>query len=250
VTTLSQATSGLRFTLCLQSDCTCFYGSQVFVFIIETKCVYCAVQTEFLNVRVIQVILVLKSTFFLCQYHSTGVLYSFSLSTCFSYQQDKRVNPGNLPESNALSENGVHWVEEYFSLLVLKVLNFIWSLCVSIFAAWSFKGQQKGRFLAKASVWVFTEQNASVRVSHLALRIALPPCWLLLTVRNYKVRRCGGLQWYGVRASFRENQSTGSKVEVGKTSTLWSHQPHFLFSYKGGKWAKEITKTLHKKARN
>jgi hypothetical protein len=59
-------------------------------------------------------------------------------------------------------------------------------------------------------------------MSHLALQIARPPCWLLLTVRNRKVRHCGGRQWHDVRNSFRQNQSTVSKVEVGKANSLWS----------------------------
>jgi hypothetical protein len=38
------------------------------------------------------------------------------------YQKDKRAKPGNLPESNALSEIGENWIEKYFHF-VFEGLN-------------------------------------------------------------------------------------------------------------------------------
>jgi hypothetical protein len=52
-------------------------------------------------------------------YHYTNAPHS-SLSTCCSYQKDKRAKPGNLPKGNVLSETGEHRIEKYFPSLSLK----------------------------------------------------------------------------------------------------------------------------------
>jgi hypothetical protein len=48
---------------------------------------------------------------FTSQYHSTNAPYSFS-PTCWSYQKDKRVMPGNLPERDVRAEIGENWTEK------------------------------------------------------------------------------------------------------------------------------------------
>jgi hypothetical protein len=53
--------------------------------------------------------------------HSTNAPYASSYK-CSSYQKGKRVKPGDLPKSNALSENGGHWIE--------KDLHFIFQISV------------------------------------------------------------------------------------------------------------------------
>jgi hypothetical protein len=51
-----------------------------------------------------------KTSVFPCQlsFHHCSILSS---STCCSYQKDKRAKPGNLPESNALSEMGKYRIQ-------------------------------------------------------------------------------------------------------------------------------------------
>jgi len=46
-----------------------------------------------------------------------------SLTTCCSYQKDKWAKPGNLPESNALSELGEHWKENLVFQALKLVIN-------------------------------------------------------------------------------------------------------------------------------
>jgi hypothetical protein len=124
---------------------------KLFVFVTEMECVYCAVGTEFLNIIPVNFILVKtvlwfwlsfvglslrgpwfdptpihvrfvvkvalgqvfspSTSIYPCQYHSTYSLYS-SISTCCSYQKDKRAKPGNLPKSNVLSEIGENCIEK------------------------------------------------------------------------------------------------------------------------------------------
>jgi hypothetical protein len=48
-----------------------------------------------------------------CQYHSTNAPF-LSLSTCCSYQKDKRSKIVDLPKSNAPSEIGEHGIENKF----------------------------------------------------------------------------------------------------------------------------------------
>ena len=55
---------------------------------------------------------------FPCQYHSTVAPCS-SLSTCCSYEKDKRAKPGNLPKSNAVAEIG----EPAYTFLMLEGLD-------------------------------------------------------------------------------------------------------------------------------
>jgi len=51
-----------------------------------------------------------------CQYHSTNASYSF-LSTCCSYQTDKRAKPGNLNTNWYLLEIGEHLESKIFCFL-------------------------------------------------------------------------------------------------------------------------------------
>ena len=46
---------------------------------------------------------------------------SSSKPTYFSYHQNKRAKPGNLPKNNYLSEIGEHWIGNYFHFLVFAV---------------------------------------------------------------------------------------------------------------------------------
>jgi hypothetical protein len=62
-----------------------------------------------------------STSVFPCQYHPTKTPHSSS-STCCFYQKDKSAKPGDLPTSSAVSQNGQHWIEEYFHL-VYKLLN-------------------------------------------------------------------------------------------------------------------------------
>jgi hypothetical protein len=62
-----------------------------------------------------------------CQFQSTTAPYS-SLSTRCLYQNDKRAKPGNLPESNAFSEIGEHWMEKWLHCLFVSKTLTKWSL--------------------------------------------------------------------------------------------------------------------------
>jgi hypothetical protein len=44
------------------------------------------------------------------------------LSTCYSHQKDDQTNPGSLPKTDTLSENGEHWMTAIFIVFVLKEL--------------------------------------------------------------------------------------------------------------------------------
>lgn len=50
-------------------------------------------------------------------YYSTSSSYpTSSTSTCCPYQKNKEAKPGNLPESDGLSEIGENWIGKYFKL--------------------------------------------------------------------------------------------------------------------------------------
>jgi hypothetical protein len=67
--------------------------------------------------------------------------------------------------------------EALFTFSLESVKFYLIFMCFRIWSLNFYSNyQQKSRFLTKASVWVFTEQNISVRMSHLALQIARPPC--------------------------------------------------------------------------
>jgi len=56
--------------------------------------------------------------------HSTFAPYSLS-STCYAYQEDRRMNPANLKKGKTLSEKWEHWIDSYFKV-VLKGLIWLW----------------------------------------------------------------------------------------------------------------------------
>lgn len=65
-----------------------------------------------------------STSVFPCQQHSINAPYSSS-STCCSYQTNKQVRPGNLPQSDTLSEIGQHQKEKYFHFCKFQQLHLL-----------------------------------------------------------------------------------------------------------------------------
>jgi len=60
-------------------------------------------------------------------YHATSAPHS-TTSTCLSYQKNKRLEPGNLPKSDAVSTIDERWVQNTFTQVFIRVLAFSFAL--------------------------------------------------------------------------------------------------------------------------
>jgi hypothetical protein len=72
---------------------------------------------------------------FRCQLHSANAPY-WPSSWNYPYQKDKRATPGNILQSNALSEIGAHWIEKYCNVNCKDINSLTKSRDIQFYKAW------------------------------------------------------------------------------------------------------------------